>query len=433
MDFFLFLLANAALFLRPAEVVPGLQDMELYKFLIVPALLAALPAVIQELALERLGSRPISICVLGLWLMVPLSLLAHGEVDKAGEVGLEFSKVVAYYFLFVAVVHSAERLRRFLWWLAVFTTATVLLAVLRYQGVVTLPTLAPTQDLREDSFGGVQVYVRLAGTGIFQDPNDFSLLLVWGIPLALYFLTDGSRSLGRLCWLGPLALFGYALILTQSRGGLLAVLLGLGVLFRARFGARRALLLLALAVPLMFLIATGRQRDLQLTADTAQQRYQLWSDGLIFLREAPLVGIGAQQFQVRAGLVAHNSFLHAYSELGFLGGTLFLGAFFYGLWELERRRPERAFLEDPRLRRGQPYVLAVVAGYAALLLSLSHVYSVPTYMVLGLTTTYLSLAVACPPVPLPRFTFQLVQRLALAGIGFLLATYILVRLLLRWS
>jgi O-antigen ligase len=432
MDFVLFILVNATLFLRPAEVVPGMEDVQLYTYLIVPCLLLALPAVLEQLRGDVLVRRPVTVCVLGLVALVPLSQLGHLEPDKALLAGLEFAKVAVYYLLFVAIVSTPERLRRLLWWLVLFTAATALLAVVRYHGMIDLPTPSTLADQRDNELGEEQIFLRLVGTGIFRDPNDFTLLLVLGIPLTLWLLTESAGTAGRVVWLAPLALFGYALALTQSRGGFLAVALGLIVLLRARFGKRLSLVLGLLVVPALFLLLGGRQTDVFTTEDTAQQRYQLWSDGLMLFQESPVVGIGVGEFQPRAGMVAHNSFVQAFAELGFVGGTLFLGAFLYGLWTLWRLAPERTAILDPTLRRLRPYVLAVLAGYAVALLSLTHVYTVPTYTVLGLATAYLGLAVAFPPVPVPRFGGQLVQRFAMASVGFLLVTYVVVRFVVRW-
>jgi hypothetical protein len=432
MDFLLFLLVNAALFIRPAEVIPGMQDIELYKLLIIPCLVVALPAVLEQFQADKLAARPLTVCVLGLWLAIVLSQLSHGQAEKAALEGFAFAKTVAYYLLFVAIVNTPERLRRFLFWVMVFAAATTLVAVLRYHGVIELPTLTTLQDRRDDELGNETIFLRLCGTGIFRDPNDFTLLLVLGIPLTLYRLTGTQGGLGRVLWLAPLALFGYALALTQSRGGLLAVMLGLFVLFQARFGKKIAFLLMVAVLPVLLVFMAGRQTDVFTSGDTAQQRYQLWSDGLMLLREAPVFGVGVEEFQPRAGMVAHNSFVHAFGELGLFGGTLFLGAFFYGLWTLYRLGSRDRVIVDPTLRRLQPYVLAIVAGYAGAMLSLSHVYSVPTYTALGLMTSFLGLAVVYPPLPVRRFNGQLLQRFALATASFLLVTYLVVRVMVRW-
>jgi hypothetical protein len=433
MDFFLFILVNATLFIRPPEVVPRMQDFQLYLYLIIPCLLLSLPVLLDQLRGDMLAVRPITVCVLGLLAAVFLSQLARLDMDNAATETFMFAKVVAYYLLFVAIVNSPERLRRFLFWLVLFATGSTLLAVLRYHGVIELATQTLMLDRRENAWGDEQFFVRLCGTGIFQDPNDFTLLLVMGIPLALYWLTDEEGGPLRLAWLLPLGLFFYALSLTQSRGGMLAVLLGLAVLFRARFGLRRSLLLLGLCLPVFFLALGGRQTELN-SEDTAQERFRLWSDGLDMFKASPVLGVGAGEFkkQVTEKLVAHNSFVHAYAELGLMGGTLLVGAFAFGLWMLYLHNRDRTQVLDPRLRRMQPYVLATVAGYAGAMLTLSHVYTVTTYTMLGLVTVYLRLTMALPPLPVPRLSGRVARGMALASVGFLTMTYVMVRVFVRW-
>ena len=67
------------------------------------------------------------------------------------------------------------------------------------------------------------------------------------------------------------------------------------------------------------------------------------------LRQAPLFGIGVGKYEDEVGLVAHNSFVHAYTELGIFGGALFLGAFVYPLGTLHRLGVESSpHMEEPR-------------------------------------------------------------------------------------
>src|SRR5207245_3941796 len=108
----------------------------------------------------------------------------------------------------------------------------------------------------------------------------------------------------------------------------------------ARFGWRRAIGLAAVAVPVLFLLSTGRQSHFEVgnPDDTAQARMRLWSEGLQLLREAPVFGVGYSEFGDRLGLVTHNSFIHCYAELGLFGGTLFAGAFYCAFWTLLHAR-----------------------------------------------------------------------------------------------
>src|SRR5436309_3285608 len=78
--FVLFILLNATLFVRPAEIVPALIGVEIYQALILACLLASFPGVLEQLTPRSLERRPATVCVLGLFVAVLLSHLAHGEV-----------------------------------------------------------------------------------------------------------------------------------------------------------------------------------------------------------------------------------------------------------------------------------------------------------------------------------------------------------------
>ena len=57
---------------------------------------------------------------------------------------------------------------------------------------------------------------------------------------------------------------------------------------------------------------------------------QLWYAGLVEMKRFPLFGIGAGMYpDFVDGRVAHNSFVHAFVELGIFGGVIFLGAFWF--------------------------------------------------------------------------------------------------------
>lgn len=112
--------------------------------------------------------------------------------------------------------------------------------------------------------------------------------------------------------------------------------------------------------------------------------------------------------------MAHNSFVHAYVELGLVGGSLYLAAFVAAAVGLYLVRPA-----DPLLAALRPFVLAVLVGYAGGTFSLPRNYVVPTYLVLGLADAYLRTAVPFPP-PGDRLSWRMVVRfLVVGGVGFL--------------
>jgi hypothetical protein len=449
MGYFLFLLATAALLIRPSEQIEELRAINLYQALIIPCFLFSIGPVFDQFSLRSVETRPISVCVLGLLVAVILSHLANGSATLAADTGWEFMKILIYYVLLVGNVTTVGRMRGFIYCLGLFAIAFVTIAVLQYHEV--LPAAASEQhgalmartqqgsDSQVGAFvkeldydpdtGQVTEIKRLRGTGIFRDPNDICLLITMGFFICLYGLSDLQLSAFRLVWLAPAVFFMYALILTQSRGGFLSLLVGVMALFYARFGWRAAL---ALGLPLMGVMVAvvgGRMAAISASEGTGQTRVQIWSDGIAAMLSSPIFGIGMNEMSTIVGKAAHNSFLHAYTELGILGGTLFFGAFFFATWTLLRLDYYRQWLADAELRRLLPFLVALVASYAAGILSLSRVDAVPTYLLLGLVTATATLAMREIPALGLRLNSWLVQRMAVASVGFLAVSYLFVRVM----
>jgi O-antigen ligase len=434
--FALFIALNAMLFLRPAEVIAALDDLPIYEVTILCCLAVACPRVLAQLAPRSLRGRPITACVLALLAAVVLSHLSQFALADAKSAGAAFAKVVLYYLLLVGALDRPARLRTFLGWVGLFILALTSMALLQHHGVIDNLALAPHQERVFDPQTGEVLYVnvRLCGAGIFANPNDLSRILVVGIAVSLYWLGDRRHVLLKPFWLAATGLFGYALVLTQSRGGFIDLAVTLAVLGYARFGMLKTLVLGGLLVAAVLAAGQGRLTDLDVSEGTGQQRIQLWSDGLEAMRSSPLFGIGMDKYpELTGGLGAHNSFVHSYVELGFVGGTLFVGACYCALWmpwRLGRCRPP---LREPELARLRPYLLAILAGYAAGMVSSSRCYALPTYMLLGLATAYFGLATARAPAAAPRVGPRLLLRLTLVSVVALVALQAYVVAFANWG
>jgi hypothetical protein len=432
--FWVFMVVNATLFIRPAEIIPALLGWPIYQVLILLCLALALPAVLEELTSRNLGQRPITICVLGVLLMVWLSHLCRFNLEGAWETGTEFAKVAIYFLLLVVVVNTGQRLKTFLYGFGIFTMVLAAVAVLQYHGVISVLNISVLQDTQLDTVTGLEIqFPRLRGSGAFADPNDLSLVLVVGLLICLHGLSEPGAGAARVLWLGGMLLFGYALALTQSRGGFLALLTGLMVLFTFRFGWQKSLALGAVVLPVLLLVFGGRQTSLSASATTGQTRIQLWSDGLMLFKDSLALGIGMSEYAKEAGQVAHNAYLHLFTELGFVGGACFLGAVGIALWSLYRVGSGRRLIIQPDLRRLHPYLMAVVAAYATGMLSLSVGDIVLTYTILGLAAVFVQMVVTYPAWPRLVMNGRLVQYLAGTGVVFLASVYVFVRLFLRWA
>jgi O-antigen ligase len=343
---------------------------------------------------------------------------------------------VAYFVLLVSVVNTPRRLFCFLTSIAVFTVLLTGLAVLHYHNIIDLPALAAVVEYDLDEFTGLRSTTRrLCATGIFNDPNDLSMIIVASMGICGFGIV--SRPLGfiRFGLAAPLAFLGYGLALTHSRGGLLALIVGCAVLFQARFGWRRAWLAASVAIPAILVVFRGRQTDFAGALSgggTGESRSELWSEGLQHLKHSPITGIGCNRFAEEVGLVAHNSFVHCFTELGLVGGSMFLGLFLvvgYSVWRLRRVKREIA---STSLCHMHPYLLALLFAYIVSMLSLSRSYVVPTYLVAGLGVVYERLARKGTSLPPLRFGTGLMNCIVAGSIGFIVLTYAYIQVTLRW-
>jgi O-antigen ligase len=207
------------------------------------------------------------------------------------------------------------------------------------------------------------------------------------------------------------------------------------VLIRGRFGWWKTGLLGVLVLPILFLMFAGRQTriDIGNREDTAQSRIQLWAEAIQLYKDAPVFGIGKSEYNEAIGQVVHNTFLHNFTELGFAGGTMFLGSFCCAGWMLGRLASTNNRGTNPSLVRFCTFLLAIVASYAMGLMSLSRSYVVITYLILGLVTAYVRLREQNLPGPLLLFNLRLIGRLAVCSVAFLGFIYLFVRLFAQWS
>jgi putative inorganic carbon (hco3(-)) transporter len=435
LDFALFILLNATLFVRPHELVPGFGEPPIYNVIILACLAVSSSAVLRQLTPDSLSKNPINACALCLLGSVVLSHLSHFRLGEAFNGAIEFIKVLVYYFLLVSLLDSFSRIRSFLLWLCFYVVVVTSLALLHYYQVVTIPALEAYHERQwemiDEETGEAPVLARLQATGIYGNPNDLSRILVVGVLLSLYFLGDRRLGLLRPLWILPIALFGQGLHLTQSRGGLLSLFAGLGALFHSRYGRTRTLLLGAVIVPLL-LVVGGRQAKLSTSEGTGQQRIKLWIEGFVLLRGSPLFGIGMDQYAEELRLPAHNSFVHSYVELGLVGGTCFFALFYLPCRSLAAESRDQATGFDPELMRLRPFMLAILIATVVGMLSSSRSYSVPTYLIVGLCAAYLSILSDQRRVLMPRFDLNLVGRLLFRSGVTVIALYVYARLSARF-
>jgi hypothetical protein len=394
--YFLFILLTCDLFVRPLELIPAMRDVRIHELLTCACALVLLPAIGKGLTWTSLRALAPKVCVVGVFVAIILSRMTAGDLWGAHKGATDLLPALLFYLCMLAVLNSARRLALFLRLLVVFISITATLALLQFHGVVDLNadqygiSALERPDRVDQETGESEHVLQLRASGIFSDPNDFAIVLVTGILVGLTLVARG-KLIARAVWLSLTALLGYAFVLTQSRGGFLSLMAGITILAVGRFGWRRSVLAGLVLLPLLGLVASRQTRiDLGDESDTAYGRVTLWYQGLQMIKAHPVFGVGYAGFEDEVGLVAHNSYVHCYAELGFFGGTLFASAFGLLLFAIRRSRTI-AGDADTDVLRWRTVMLSVVAAYSVGIFSVSRAYSSYTYLVLGLAAAYCSL------------------------------------------
>lgn len=385
------LLVVATLFLRPAEIIPDLDEWPIYEVLILGTIACSAQRLPEYLRQRNLLANPMSFCIVAMFVAAGLSLASTANLYALRNDWITLAKAMMLYFLVLVQVRSPDRYRALLLTVAICGTAMVSICVLDYLEIVDFEFITHVAD--RDGFDEEEemsiIVLRMRGTGLFEDPNDISLVIVTAGLLCVYFLTHREPFLPRPVWILMLAVLLLGLMLTRSRGGVLSMGAGIVTLLTFKYGKWPAIfgvLCAILAVPLL----GGRQGEIDLEGGTGQERVQLWAEGYDELKSSAIVfGTGLNTYSDIVGLVAHNSFVHTYVELGFIGGTCFFGIFFFALYGLLKLWLVRHEIENQDLLRMQPFLIAITLAWVIGFMSLSRAYVTPTFLVFGMMATYL--------------------------------------------
>ncbi len=431
--FMLFQLLTATLFLRPAEVFSWLEGLPIYEGLILGTFALTVSSVIANFQPFAMTRQPITYCAAGMLPAIVMSHLTHLYLGGVRDSADQFVRTLLYYGLVVTCVNSPSRMKAFLANVAVCTSVMVSLCLFDYWEWVDFEFIVHLQDIDGHDEEGMPIFFqRMRGTGIFQDPNDLAMVIVAGGILCLYFLTDRAVGVFRWLWVAPLAVFAAAILETKSRGGLLAGVVAVMTLATFRFGARFGVVMATLALCGLPVVA-GRSANIEFgDGSTSHERIEMWREGFEALKSPDLFfGIGHNMYAELAGLVAHNSFLHAYVELGIVGGTLFFGCFFFAFLQIYRLGRLEAPVWHHELRRMRPYIAGVLAGWCMSMFSLSRCYIVPTFLVLGMASAFLNLSWihTAEMRPLIVWNRGLVLKLASSSAAMFVGLYLMTRLL----
>ncbi len=276
---------------------------------------------------------------------------------------------------------------------------------------------------RVGMFKTVSVGGRVRWRGQLNDPNELSVYIGAVIPFLVAFAAGANRPLRWLLVAPALALILYAVILAQSRGGQLVVGAVFAAFFVRRFGVKGVGIAALFALPVLLY---GGRHD-EGAGSSAEERIGLLYDGISFVIEHPLFGIGIDQFGERDVHTAHNAYLLAGSELGLPGMFAWTSLCWASLKipiTLMRRPPEHL---APVYERMSLALLASFAGMAVGIFFLSFTFKQVFFIWLGMAGALYGAVRSEHPTFEVRTTWRDHVGVALADLAILVLLFVYTR------
>ena len=309
-----------AYYARPEDWIPGVRAVPLAKITGVLLIVAFL------FTLGRVRGRLPKESVLLVLLLIQFFLtVLFSSVWRAGALTttLSFAKVVPVVFVMVWVLNNIYRLRQMIF----LQTASVAII-----SAVSIWKAHTSHGRLEGVLGGN-----------YDNPNDLACQIVICLPFCVVFLLRARFLLGKLIWGVIILMMTYAAIVTDSRGGFLALI----VMFSACIwqfairGRHRFLLVFTAAGLAFFSLFSGGviQRFEAISNEeknptayaSAQVRRQVIKNSLKTTALHPLFGVGPGNFQVVSAKelsgtwhTSHDTFLQLSSEAGLPALILYL-------------------------------------------------------------------------------------------------------------
>lgn len=241
-----------------------------------------------------------------------------------------FIKAVIFYYYTFAMIDSERRLKLFIWIFVACQSFRILepLYLNQVNGYWGDQT----------HVGGGEMMARLAGAPVdIINSNGLAFVIASVVPFYHYLCLSSSLKM-KILYFILLPLFIYALILTASRTGLLALgIVLLGIIYKSR---RKVLLAALVGISAVFLFSSlnelQKERYLSITRDdtrfsgSAIGRKEGVFDSFEAALERPVLGHGlgtsreAQANILGTDQIAHNLYAEVMIELGIIGLVIYL-------------------------------------------------------------------------------------------------------------
>ena len=272
---------------------------------------------------------------------------------------------------------------------AIRTPAQHRLITLAYLGLF---AFYPVRGTLLNWLTGAGSFGRFGWNFAFANFNDLAALTLIPLAMSLERLRSTEKKWVKVCALFGLIVLPFIILLTQSRGGEMGlVLMFLYLLTHSRYKARLALAVVAIGgLALLFAPKSVWDRirgmsyltsveTLGMSDSSAEQRYVIWQVAEKIIADNPVSGVGIGAYSrvheqyaflkpewdiAKGPRDTHSTYLHVLAETGGIGLALFLMIFlsaYYELYKYAKKVKKSTQLVDRQLRdRCEAYQAALV-------------------------------------------------------------------------
>jgi hypothetical protein len=235
-------------------------------------------------------------------------------------------------------------------------------------------------------FGTWAIEGRVRYRGELHDPNELALTICcFGFSFLIAFMMRTKSPAVTLFGTLAVIILVWVVFMTQSRGGLIVMLLVPGTYMVKRYGPRAILWGALVALPVLSLGGrSGESAD-----ESTTQRYEAWAVGLEMWHDSPVFGVGQRRFGDYHWLTAHNSFVLELAELGFPGLFLFVSVLVISVKLLVvGLRELKGIPEAETARVWGMSLLASLMGLIFQINTISFAYHSVTWILIGFATAW---------------------------------------------
>lgn len=399
MPFLALLALIVALVLRPWDFIPVLASLKPITLMIL-GLLTLCATLNIRLDFFRM---PLSRCLLAFWVIMMATSFTSYWVSSSLIYSIKYVQMLLLFAFMGTLIRSVSSLS---------TLTTTLVGVGALLGLYAIHAKL-TSNYADDG------RIRGVGTGFLGDPNDLAQALVTLLPLAWLTFYHGRNASAKVLGMASGLLMMAGIVITQSRGGLLALIGAFSVLMLitpAPLGKKVMIVALLSLATIAAIPAETWERYTSIaeaaqTDESAQTRLEIWKAGGRMFSDHLITGTGVNTFAIVYGqhyktsniggnkwYTAHNSLIQIAVEAGLLGAITWTLFAFSPLWLLfcAQRRLRALQLEDPdpdrawqhsALRGWCECMLAGMTGFLIAAMFLSRAVEVAVVLFVGISVT----------------------------------------------